>query len=231
MGRCSLALSLAFAAAIVPATAALSFTLNATQVSHTFSPELRVELPFPFVSPPNVRDVVSFDTSGISFGGGEDVSFEFVLSAPDGFIFSAVPGPETWIFDFSFDFSDEALDGLFSNLTAMFLDTSVGITPEFVFRVAEGRTRGMSFSGIYGNVPEEPFTFAGIRVTGDFYTPSSDTVTLDSAVFSFGTRDLAIDADPGPALTIQPIPEPVLPMLAPLAVFLVSIRRRPSCRR
>lgn len=212
------------------AAAAVIFNLEAGSVVHEFTPETIITFPSTrsqFRMAPQASDSVQFDPSGVSLGGENPTSFEILLSAPENFLFSIDPGLNSWHFSFSLDFSDGALDASFSSLTAMFLNPTLGNAPEIIIAAPGGRT-GMenSIRSIPGDTLSGPFAFTGLKIAGHFTQGPSGAVTLNSASLGFYTRGLTIDADPGAALVIVPIPEPAPALLCLLSAGLLFKTRR-----
>lgn len=228
--RCIHAIFFVAIALITPAAGALSFTLTSSQVLHEFTPGWSFTIPGDpprqYFVDPQATDTVAFDTTGISLSSDGTTSFEIILSAPAGLLFTIDPGANQWQFGFSLTFSDEALDAIYGNLTAMLLNVSSASSLELGISSPGGRGSGTTLMGRSFDGPFDSLAFSGLRIAGDITPISAAPITLESASFSFYTRNLAADVDPGVALGIVPIPEPAFGLYCLPVVGLIFKRRR-----
>jgi hypothetical protein len=228
--RCIHAIVLVAIALITPAAGALSFTLTSSQVVHEFTPSWSFTIPGDpprqFTVAPQATDTVTFDATGISLSADGTTSFEIILTAPAGLLFTINPGLNQWQFGFSLTFSDEGLDAIYANLTVMLLDVSSGTAPELGISAPGGRGSGTTLMGRSFDGPFDVFAFSGLRIAGDITPISAAPITLESASFSFYTRDLSADVDPGDALRIVPIPEPAFGLYCLPVIGLLFKRRK-----
>jgi hypothetical protein len=108
----------------------------------------------------------------------------------------------------------------------MFLDVSSGSAPDLGISAPGGRGSGSTLMGRSFDSPFDVFAYSGLRIAGDITPISAAPITLESASFSFYTRNLAADVDPGVALGIVPIPEPAFGLYCLPVIGLLFKRRR-----
>lgn len=230
-------LCMASGAFLTRSAAAITYTFTPGDVIHEFAPEQIITIPgnppSEFRVAPQATDTVHFDTTGNSFETSDtSTHLEFTLSAPEGFIFLADPGLLTYQFGFSLNISDDISDASFDSPTALFLGNSLSLPISFAgWRPTENGTV-TTLPGLSTSSPSAVFMFTGLHVSTDLITSApTGPFTLESASFSLFTRNLAINSDPGTALSLVPIPEPS-PVISLLftAAILVPRRRRVNQR-
>lgn len=211
--------------------AALYFPLPYGNLAHEFTPEVIITMPgnppSQFRVAPQATDTANCNSGGASFNApGGVLALEFALLAPDGFHFSIDPGLLTYQFGFDLDISHTVAGPSFGNVTARFIGASVDPVISIIGRQPSQTGNVTTLFGLSDSPPAGPFTFAGLLIGADLVTgANAGPFILDSASFGIFTRNLAVNADPGIALSLVPVPEPAPSTLCLVAAALLLTRR------